>query len=120
MSDDFWSSKTVRARKQHRCDLCGEVIAPGQPYSRGAGVVEGDFTTWNECNPCSEFSLVYFSESGEDVITEDSAVEFARELLEMSHGPSRVKIADLVTADSFMRRSRGAFAEASDWGDDLE
>lgn len=120
MSDDFWSSKTVRARKQHRCDLCGEVIAPGESYSRGAGVVEGDFTTWNECNPCDAFESVYFSESGEDVINEDSAVEFARDLLAFSHRPSRAKVADLVVTDSFMRRTMGHFAKASDWGDDLE
>lgn len=120
MSDDFWNSKTVKARKQHRCDLCGEVIATGESYSRGAGVIEGDFSTWNECMPCSEFAKVYFSESGEDAIDEDSSVEFARDLLSMSHGPCRVKVADLVVTDSFMRRSRGAFAEAFDWGDDLE
>lgn len=120
MSDDFWNSKTVKARQQHRCDLCGEFIAPGESYSRGAGVIEGDFSTWNECMPCLEFAKVYFSESGTDEITEDSAVEFARDLLSDSHRPSRAKVADLVIADSFIRRSTGRFAEASDWGDDLE
>lgn len=117
---DFWNSKTVKACKQHWCDLCGEVIAPGESYSYGAGVFEGDFMTWNECMPCVEFDSVYFSESGEDVINEDFAVEFARDLLADSHYPSRAKVADLVIADSFMRRSLGRFAEASDWGDDLE
>lgn len=117
---DFWDSKTVKACKQHRCDLCGEVIELGESYSRGAGVIEGDFSTWNECMPCFEFDNMYFSESGNDEITEDSAVDFARELLAYSHHPTRAKVADLVLADSFIRRSAGRFAEASDWGDDLE
>ncbi len=53
---DFYSNKTVTARRQHECEEAGcvrtKVIRPGQQYVRLAGVSHGDFYNAKLCLRC--------------------------------------------------------------------
>lgn len=40
------------ARRQHRCEECGGVIAPGEKYQRVFMVFEGDASTIKTCSRC--------------------------------------------------------------------
>lgn len=66
MSDDdaprleFSSRKAVKAaRKAHRCSCCGKEIAIGQPYTRSAEKVDGDFQVGAECSRCQAMDGLY-------------------------------------------------------------
>lgn len=49
----FWNEAQVRARKAHRCDECLTAIAPGEQYTRGAGInVYGEFGAWTTHADC--------------------------------------------------------------------
>lgn len=58
-NDGTWTQLgggTNVARKQHRCDQ-GCVIQPGQRYHWGAGLGDGEFYSWKECEPCHQASI---------------------------------------------------------------
>lgn len=59
----FYSERTVRARKPHRCKECGRTIKVGASYVRVAGKHDG--SVWSEaiCAPCMSL-LKSFSEDG--------------------------------------------------------
>ena len=47
------STKTVTARKPHRCSTCGvECIQPGDTYTRQATLNDGRVYDWVTCDPC--------------------------------------------------------------------
>lgn len=52
MSRDFWSERTIKARKPHCCAECGETIKAGEKYVRTAGKYDGDFSAWPMCLIC--------------------------------------------------------------------
>lgn len=43
--------RLVKARKDHRCDDCGEKIPAGSRYWRGFLLVDGEPTTTKTCSP---------------------------------------------------------------------
>ena len=45
------SKEGVKARKPHRCDLCGERIAVGELYATRSGVSEGDGFSTTHMHP---------------------------------------------------------------------
>jgi hypothetical protein len=47
----YWESRPV-ARKTHICCECGSEIDPGEKYYRIAGVWNGIFTTFKQCQIC--------------------------------------------------------------------
>lgn len=49
-----FSSKTVKARKPHRCDECPRIIKPGESYLYTFGVWDGYASSWNTCADCTE------------------------------------------------------------------
>lgn len=51
---DFYSSKIVKARKQHVCLECKDVIHPGFEYERVAGKWEGSMEAFKTCLVCVE------------------------------------------------------------------
>lgn len=53
MSNDFASTKQVKARKAHKCEECWRTIEPGETYHRTAGSWEGDFFTCVACAHCA-------------------------------------------------------------------
>lgn len=52
MNADFWTERTVTARKLHRCESCRETIKPGDKYVRVAQKYEGDFSAYPMCVVC--------------------------------------------------------------------
>lgn len=59
------SSKTVTARKPHRCSCCGAVaILPGQTYKREALAYDGHAYTWVSCADCQRLTMEVWDWSG--------------------------------------------------------
>ena len=48
--------KTFVARKEHRCDFCGEVISVGEKYNRQTNVYDGRVYDWVSHNECSKLA----------------------------------------------------------------
>lgn len=49
------STDGVKARKPHRCDLCGERINAGELYDKRSGVDSGDFWTMRVHPECHAY-----------------------------------------------------------------
>lgn len=49
---EFFSKKTPRARKEHKCYECGELIEKGETYHRITGKWEGDLSSFTICLEC--------------------------------------------------------------------
>lgn len=72
----FLAQKTVRARKRHRCFVCGLSIWPGQTYVRSACVNDGSASSFAEHHECRRVAMKMLREDpwidgyiGEDVGT---------------------------------------------------
>lgn len=52
---EFFSSTKRRARKEHKCGECRDVIRKGELYIRYFGVFEGDPFCGVECMCCSDW-----------------------------------------------------------------
>ena len=52
MSADFWTERTVTARKPHRCESCRETIAVGEKYVQVAQKYDGCFCAYHLCVVC--------------------------------------------------------------------
>lgn len=51
----FFTCKTVKARKQSKCSECGNVIHPGSKYERVSGKWDGDVRSYRTCSDCLDF-----------------------------------------------------------------
>lgn len=61
----FWkSTKIKKARKQHVCALCGNVININDSYYRETGTCDNDFNDYCLCERCS-FLLDYYHDEGD-------------------------------------------------------
>jgi len=49
---EFYTVKTVKARKQHKCLECQRPIAAGSPYERQSGKFDGDIFCDKICMDC--------------------------------------------------------------------
>lgn len=49
---DCWWEQVYRARKQHPCSACGEVIRPRQRYHRITTIFEGSCDVIRQCARC--------------------------------------------------------------------
>lgn len=49
---EFGSYLYPRARKQHRCEWCGEPIPVGEKHTQYVGKWEGEFQNWRMHNEC--------------------------------------------------------------------
>lgn len=45
---------TVKARKQHRCDYCGKLIAIGEEYTKATYKADHIYD-WRSCERCKEY-----------------------------------------------------------------
>ena len=50
----FFRETWVKARKEHKCCECGEVIKNGDEYQYIAGSWEGDLSTFKTCERCAD------------------------------------------------------------------
>jgi len=56
-SPEFYSVRTVTARKPHRCDECRKVaIAPGEKYEYVSGLWDGNFNYFKTCHACKDLA----------------------------------------------------------------
>ena len=62
MSMEFYTEKMVKARKQHRCHICGCEISIGEVYSRESGKYDGAFFDRCTCGDCYNHRDEYCSE----------------------------------------------------------
>lgn len=53
---EFSTQKTLTARKEHKCLLCGQKIGIGQKYIRHSGKYDGDF--FDDCFHESCYDLI--------------------------------------------------------------
>ena len=44
----------VKARKEHRCCECGDLILPGAIYENATGLWDKKWKTYKTCRPCSQ------------------------------------------------------------------
>jgi hypothetical protein len=51
---EFSETRTVKARKPHRCYECRGPIDPGESYQKTAGKWDGDFCEFKTCALCAE------------------------------------------------------------------
>jgi hypothetical protein len=69
-----WSTPT--ARTQHRCDLCGRTIRPGEKYHRMAGMDGLTAWTHRECRHCAFLRGIAHEATGEFEFHDDLIVEW--------------------------------------------
>jgi hypothetical protein len=55
----FHREREVRARKEHVCCECGEIIHPGEMYEDVIGVWDGRFETYKTCWLCYRIRREY-------------------------------------------------------------
>lgn len=65
--NEFESHEQVRARKQHQCFACREVIRPGDRYSRTVNKSDGEFTMFRHCLRCWAIMDALLSAGAESV-----------------------------------------------------
>lgn len=58
MSDFAYEATYPKARKEHRCEMCGRVIGVGEKYRRQGGVYDGLGYTTLVCLQCEAFAQV--------------------------------------------------------------
>lgn len=85
------SRKESKARKEHYCDWCGDVIKIGEIYDSSFNVSDGDSYNWKNHKRCAKIAhkLNMFDECDDGVNEEDfqsSITEFFTELKEDSEG----------------------------------
>lgn len=62
---DVIDSRKVKARKEYRCDWCGEPIHRGETYARDTIVNDGEIYTWHSHDECQELASLFMNYYGE-------------------------------------------------------
>lgn len=79
----FIAEKTVTARKDHACMLCGQVaVVKGASYTYSTWVFDGRVYNWVDCTPCGVVIREAINdgyETDEGGVDVDTADEWARE-----------------------------------------
>jgi hypothetical protein len=78
---DLLKSKTLKARKVHRCMLCGApAVQPGGTYERSTLILDGRVYDWVECEPCGPVATYaaddYWLDEG---VTSEAAIAWAED-----------------------------------------
>ena len=79
MGLEFYTASFPKARKQYKCDLCGETIEPGQQYSCFSGKYDGEMFTSRNCMICDRMIVTYCGDVGENEYDEDAIREWLSE-----------------------------------------
>jgi len=77
---EFYSDEIHKARKIHRCMLCGHNIEVGEKYHRQAGKYDGDF--FDRClhNECDKMIEEYCSETNENEFDESGVSDWLNDI----------------------------------------
>ena len=73
---DFCTDKIVKAKKDHKCSLCGQKIQAGESYRRYSGKYEGDFFDCCYHDSCYHLIGKFCRIEGEDEYSEDWVQEW--------------------------------------------
>ena len=78
---EFYTCKFSKARKPHKCHICGLEIAPGELYYRESGMWEGDFFDRCTCKVCDRARQEYLDTSTENEYDDWSISDNVKETL---------------------------------------
>lgn len=89
------SQERPKARKAHRCELCGQRIRPGDFYDRQTVVDGRDLWQWVNCRGpvgCNEVSRAIWADPDwrpydDEGLTADTAVDWARDTVRLTGSP---------------------------------
>lgn len=59
LDTEMFRERVIKARKQHTCCECGDVIASGSLHELATGKCDGDFFSVRTCLPCSRIRADY-------------------------------------------------------------
>ena len=73
---EFYTDRIVKARKVHKCELCGQNIKVGEKYHRQSGKYEGEF--FDRCHhmTCDKIIASYCSENNENEYDDDHIIDW--------------------------------------------
>lgn len=76
------------AKKEHKCDLCGNVINVGEKYEHGSGKYDGEFYDSKHHLNCVELIRRYCRYHDDDMYTEDAVFDWVydRVCSDCTHG----------------------------------
>lgn len=73
---EFYTATMPKARKRHKCDLCGKWILPGERYYYTSGKYEGEYITWKNCLTCENIARAYCDHEGENEYTYEEVADY--------------------------------------------
>jgi len=81
---------TPKARKKHRCEVCGWPIEPGETYERAVTFDGGDVLTWkSHLDPCQiateSARSAGYDDYADGSITADAVAEWASETVKFDY-----------------------------------
>ena len=76
---EFFDTTCRKARKEHKCQLCGEVISKGETYVYETGKYDGDFFARHLHPECKKMIDACCDFYGENEYTEDGVYEYISE-----------------------------------------
>jgi hypothetical protein len=76
---DLFRENTPKARKAHKCDLCGQNIERGQRYVRWEYIMDGDFRSDAYHTKCAEVICIYLEDLGDDEFFPSEVHAWAKE-----------------------------------------
>lgn len=79
MSLEFYRWSEPTARKEYRCELCGDKIAKGEKHIRECGKYDGDLFDIRNHVLCREFVKTYLNDVGGTEWDSDSVQEWIRD-----------------------------------------
>jgi len=77
---EFYSDGIHKARKEHKCIICNQIIAVGEKYHRQSGKYEGDF--FDRClhMTCNKMMDGYCEQDADNEFTVDGIYDWLREI----------------------------------------
>ena len=76
---DFFTSTYPKARKEYKCDLCGQKIEKGEKYHRYSGKYDGDLFDDKYHLICQKIINAYCEASTEGEYTNDEIYDWLRD-----------------------------------------
>ena len=75
----FFNEKTVKAKKEHVCELCGRTIEAGERYKYISFKHDDDFFILKRCESCDLIVNRYLDETGEGEYYDDDIAFWLQE-----------------------------------------
>ncbi len=88
----FRDERKRKARKAHRCTECGREILPGESYTAGRMIWEGEWSTYKTCSRCDAMAAAihaidpYFCWTFGEMLEEARGFEFPARCLRVANG----------------------------------